>query len=305
MPETSSGFGGQGTGKDGGVTGPPAHPAVAGRIRLQVHRGGADEGGDEFGCRPVEEFLGGAGLRDPAGIHHDQMGGHGQGLVLVVGDQHQGRPDLSVQSQDLCPGAGAQLRVEGGERLIQEKHLGSADDRPAQGDPLTLATAEFGRFAGQERVEPQQGGDARHPPGDLGVGRPVAPVMPGLQTQPEGQVRGHGHVRVQSVVLEDHGHIAVAGALLGDGRTAEEQVTCRGRLEAGQHPEQGGLAAARRPHDDGEGPGRNVQVDRVERGGRAVVLGEADELDVAGGNAGGHLSPDWRKASVIRREATR
>src|SRR4029453_16341329 len=57
---------------------------------------GPDEVGHEPGGRVLVQLAGAAELLDPAGVHHHQPVGHGQGLLLVVGDVHEGNPHFPL-----------------------------------------------------------------------------------------------------------------------------------------------------------------------------------------------------------------
>jgi hypothetical protein len=89
------------------------------------------------------------------------------------------------------------------------------------------------------------GGAQTHAALDLGPGDAPEP-------QRVGQVPAHAAVRVQSVALEDHGEVALARFLVVDPLTGDLQVAAGDVLEAGGHPQQGRLAAARRAHQDEE-----------------------------------------------------
>ena len=79
------------------------------------------------------------------------------------------------------------------------------------------------------------------------LGNPLLDFLAGqfLLFQPKGDILLHAHVRKERVGLEHH----VDGAFVGQGvchvlPVDEDAPGSRG-LEAGQHPQQGGLAAAR------------------------------------------------------------
>ncbi len=55
---------------------------------------------------------------------------------------------------------------------------------------------------------------------------------------------GDAHMREEGVVLEHHADPALVRRQPGDGTVLEQDLACRGRLEAGQHHERGGLARA-------------------------------------------------------------
>ena len=66
---------------------------------------------------------------------------------------------------DVGPDAGAQVRVERGERLVEQDQLRPDGERPGQRDPLLLAAGELVRVAaaeaGQARRRQQLGGAPR------------------------------------------------------------------------------------------------------------------------------------------------
>jgi hypothetical protein len=97
-----------GAGPDGaarGVEGEPAavrldgdDVAVGGLDGAGDEVGAAEEVGDEGGPRVLVEFGRGAHLLDAPGVHHRDGVGHGHGLLLVVGDVHEGEADLRLPS---------------------------------------------------------------------------------------------------------------------------------------------------------------------------------------------------------------
>ena len=71
------------------------------------------------------------------------------------------------------------------------------------------------------------------------------------QLQTECHVVKHGHVRVQSVVLEHHRDIAVLRCYIVDQTVAYVELTGRDLLQARDHTQRGRLTAAgRADHDD-------------------------------------------------------
>ena len=84
-----------------------------------------------------------------------------------------------------------------------------------------------------------------HAPLDLGLGHAAV-------AQAVGHVVVDAHVRIERVVLEHHGDVAVGGLHLVDDPAADGDGAAGDRLQAGDHAQQRGLAAARRPQQHRE-----------------------------------------------------
>ena len=89
--------------------------------------------------------------------------------------------------------------------------------------------------------------------------------------QPERQVLAHGLVRIERVALKDHRQVAVAAAARAV--TSRPSMRIRpdvGRLESGDQPKHGALAAAGRPDQDEQlAVGDLERRDRAPRPGRS------------------------------------
>ena len=119
------------------------------------------------------------------------------------------------------------------------------------------------RAAGILQIEPLLNLGLRHP----------------RRFQPEGQVLVHRHVRVERVALEHHGDAALGRRHLIHPRAVDHQVTARNRLEAGDHPQQRRLPAARRSDEHRELTRLDVEVDAVDHFHVAVALHRLVEDD--------------------------
>ena len=84
--------------------------------------------------------------------------------------------------------------------------------------------------------------------------------------QREAHVVGDGHVRVQRVVLEHHRDVAVLRRHVGDVAVADEDVARVDVLEAREHAQRRGLAAARGADEDEELAVLDLEVEGVDRG---------------------------------------
>jgi hypothetical protein len=60
----------------------------------------------------------------------------------------RGDPELALDRPDLVPEGDSDLRVQGGQRLVEEEDLGLEGERPGKRDPLVLAARELVRVAG-------------------------------------------------------------------------------------------------------------------------------------------------------------
>ena len=168
-------------------------------------------------------------------------------------------PSLRLQRGDLRTGLHAELGVEVRQRLVHEEDLRLADDRPAHRDPLALATGERLRLAAEVLLQLEQLRRLLDPPVDLGL-RGLA------QLQRERHVLVHRHVRVEGVVLEDHRDVAGLRREVGDVPLVDVDRAVVDILQAGEHPQAGGLAATGGADQDEELPVADLQVELVDRG---------------------------------------
>ena len=78
--------------------------------------------------------------------------------------------------------------------------------------------------------------------------------MPGYPAQFEakGDVFAHAHMRVERVVLEDHGDVTILRRQVVGAGAADMDVAAIRMFEPGDQAQQRGLAAARRADDDDE-----------------------------------------------------
>src|SRR5690348_5072516 len=82
-------------------------------------------------------------LLDTPLVHYDDAIAKRHRLHLIMGDVDDRRPQLAPNACDLAPHLHAELRIEVGERLIEEKHARLSHDRTPDGDALPLATREL------------------------------------------------------------------------------------------------------------------------------------------------------------------
>ena len=127
---------------------------------------------------------------------------------------------------------------------------------------------------------------------DLGLGRLA-------QLQAEGHVVVDRHVRVQGVALEDHRDVAILRGDVVDDALADLEVALGDLLEAGDHPQAGGLAAAGRADQDHELAVLDLEVEVLDGGEVAEALPDVIERH------GGHVRTPPRPMATSRALASR
>ena len=104
-----------------------------------------------------------------------------------------------------------------------------------------------------------------------------------LQPQAERHVLVHGHVRVERVVLEHHGHVAVLRRHIVDHLAVDHDLAVGDVLEAGDHAQGGRLAAAGRPDQHHEFLVGDVEIDAAHGLGLVEPLHHIAEQDLRHG----------------------
>jgi len=211
-------------------------------------------------------------LDHPVAQHHDAVGER-HSLDLVVGDIDAGGLEGHVQALDLRAHVDAQLGVEIGQRLVEEEELGLAGDGAADGDTLALAAGQFLRLAVEEGLDLQDLGGALDRRGDAGARRAA-------HLEAEAEILAHRHVRIERVVLEDHGDVAFARRHVVDHLVVNDDLAARYRFEPGDHPQNRALAAAGGTDQDDELALVDLKIDAVDDLQLAVFLDQLLDDDV-------------------------
>src|SRR3954469_11004300 len=262
------------------------HTAVGDRHLDQVHRRGADEAGDEEVGRAVVHVARRVDLLEQTVLEDGHAVAHRHGLDLVVGDVDGGDAETALQRGDLRTGGDAELGVEVRQRLVHEEDLRLTHDGAAHGDTLALTAGERLRLAVQVLAQVE---DLR---GLLDLLADLRLVDAG-DLEREAHVVGDRHVRVQRVVLEHHGDVPVLGRQVRDVAVTDADGAGVDVLQAREHPQGGGLSAARRADQDEELAVLDVDLERVDGGlgGTRVDPGRLVERD----SGHGEWAPFYRQ----------
>ena len=192
-------------------------------------------------------------------VHHRDAVRQRERLGLVVRHVHERDAGLLLQVDELDLHLLAQLGVECGERLVEQQHRRLGDQRARDGHALALAARQLVRKAPAEALQAdvlQRLGDAA---------RDVARRRL-RHLQREGDIAVHAHVGKQRVALEHGAHRARLGRAVGEIDPVEEDLARVGQVEAGDHPQQRGLAAAGWAQQGEELARLDGEVDTVDGG---------------------------------------
>ncbi len=113
----------------------------------QVHRWRRKEARDEGVGRIGVDLQWTADLDHRPAPHDADAVAHRHGLDLVVRDVHDGPAQPPMQLDEFEPHLAAQLRVEVGQRLVQQEGGRVADDGPPERDALALPARQRGGLA--------------------------------------------------------------------------------------------------------------------------------------------------------------
>ena len=173
----------------------------------QVHRGRADEAGDEGGGGPVVDFLRAAELLDNAVVHHHDFVAHLHGFQLVMRDVDGGGAHAVVQGAEFQRHMFAEFGIQSAQGFVHQKTGGVADDGATKGDALAVAARQAADGLFKDRGDAEDFGDFV----DLGAD---LVALHALADQRVRDVFAHVHMRIEREHLEHEGDVALAGGLL-------------------------------------------------------------------------------------------
>ena len=205
----------------------------------EVHRRRTEEIGDEVVDRIGIDFHRRSDLHDFARAHDDDAVGERHRFFLVVGDEDERALELLVQPVAFGAQLAPQLGVEARQRLVEQERRWICHQRARQRHPLRLAARALARHLVEQVRDVNHIGDLAH------ALRPLRRRHP-LHAQPELDVLPDRLVREQRMGLEHHAEPAVARLEVVDHAPVDADRARARVLEAGDHAQRRGLAAAGR-----------------------------------------------------------
>jgi hypothetical protein len=274
------------------------------------HRDGRHQGGRVGVLLALEQVVPLAELGDAAQVHHRDAIADVLDDAHVVGDEHVGQPELTLERLEQVEHLRLDRHVEGRHRLVAHDQVGFEDECPGDADALALPTAELVRIA--PRVVGLQP-DHVHHPRDLGAS--LGRRSDAVDAQPLADAVADRRARVEAGVrvLEDDLH---PPAIRLERRALQrhevdpiEPDRTGGRIDQPQQQAPDGRLAAARLADEAEGlAAPDVErhaVDGLHLADRALqdaapdreVLDEVVDLDERRAPFG-HASPSTDPAPV-------
>jgi hypothetical protein len=170
-----------------------------------------------------------------------------------VGHQQKGDPHLLLDALQFAAHAAAQIRIEGGQRFIQQQRRRGVHQCPCQGHPLLLASRELMRPLLCMVPQTHHFQDMAHPPADFTIIKPTRP-------RTEGHVVEHIQMWEEGVVLKHQIHRSPMGWRIGEILVLQHDPPLVGPFKPSNQPQRGGLATTRGTQQREEFAATDLQV---------------------------------------------
>ncbi len=221
---------------------------IAGNLNLciqEVHLRRSHESCHEQVLRSVVQILGSIYLLDNAVFHNYDSGTKGHSLCLVMCNVDDGGSQSLMQLCNLDTHLYTQLCIQVGKRLIHKEYFGVTHNSTTHGNTLSLTTGQSLRLTLKKRSQVKNLCCFLHHLVNL--------ILRNLsQFQTKCHVVIHGHMGIQSVILEYHCNITILGFYIINNPVAYLQFTGRNILQACDHTKCGGLTTSGRSYEDDE-----------------------------------------------------
>ncbi len=231
----------------------------------------SDEVRDKGIHRLIVNVLGSADLLGPSLTHDDDLVGHGQGLLLVVGDIDEGDPQLVVHILELKLHLLAHLQVKSAQGFIKKEDLRLVHQSPGDRDPLLLPARKGLNAAPLESLQIHQLQDVLY----LAVDHvPRHLFLP----EPEGNIVINAHMRKQGIALEHRIDRPFIRRKIHDRFSVQQDIAMRRHIKSRDHAQRCRLAASGRPQKSDEFSALYLQIEIINRLETVVLKNLADPL---------------------------
>ena len=170
-------------------------------------------------------------------LHDGDPVGNGQGFLLIVGDVDGGDAEAPLKLLDDGTHLHSQLGVQITQGFVHQQNAGLDDEGSGQSDALLLTAGQLVGLPVCQMGDLHQLQRLVHLGLDLLGGH-----LPCLEAV--GHVLPDGQVGEDGVVLENHADVAFVGGNVVDPFFAKVEVAALDGVEAGDHPQKRGFAAA-------------------------------------------------------------
>ena len=170
-----------------------------------------------------------------------------------------------MQLLDFTAHGHAQFRIQVGERLVKQKHLRIAHNGTPHRHTLALAARQLTGVTVQQGIQRQNFSRTAY------FGLNIFFALLG-QFQRKSHVFTHGHVRIQRIVLEHHRNVTCFRWQIIDAGFTDPNFTRGDLLQARNHAQQSGLAAARWADQYRERAVLNIDIYAVKNGHFTKIL---------------------------------
>jgi hypothetical protein len=204
-------------------------------------------------------------LLDPPLVEHGDAIRQRERLPLIVGHVDERGARLAVHAPQLRLHVQADLQVERRERLVEEQHPRTVDERTRERDALELPARELVSAPRPVALEANEREHLVDAPAHLVGRRPRDP-------EPEGDVLEDVEVGEERRALEDHVHRPSVGRQAGHVPPLEEDSPVARSDEAGDDPQERGLSAAGRAEERDELSVLEREGDVVEGGDGSILV---------------------------------
>src|SRR5215212_6804990 len=210
----------------------------------QVHRGLTDEIRDEEVGRMLVDCFRGTQLLQLAIAHDSDPICHRQGFRLIVGDVDRRGFEVAQEVLQLGPHFRTEARIDMRDRLIHDQNCRVPDNSPRNRHALFLATGQLTRLPLEDVTNVESGHGAIEQSFDLSR-------FDSSNFEREYDVLSDCEVRVERIILKNHGDITVGWFHIVDNTVSNRNGAAADRFQTRDHAHRGRFSATRGA-DNGE-----------------------------------------------------